>query len=141
MNNVKKQNGDFLIEALIGMVLLAIIGLGIVHTSSRATVVQRNMYLQEIAINSLRTALLQHRTGTIDVCNNPPTIKFPIAFGSNPTTDIPAEQQGCTTTSDVTFGSAGAPAVTVARPIVLSVLSNDLLGGRVVVGGSWDDGI
>ncbi len=41
--NLRLQKGDFLLESLIGMVLMAIIGLGVVFVTSRVTSSQKDI--------------------------------------------------------------------------------------------------
>ncbi|WP_205343137.1 hypothetical protein [Denitrificimonas caeni] len=53
-----KQRGDILIEALIGMLLLAIIGLGLVYTISRVSVSQKDMNVHNLVVSKLREKLL-----------------------------------------------------------------------------------
>ena len=52
-----KQRGDILIEALIGMLLLAIIGLGLVYIISRVSVSQKDMNLHNLVMSTLREKL------------------------------------------------------------------------------------
>lgn len=52
-----KQRGDILIEALIGMLLLAIIGLGLVYIISRVSVSQKDMNLHNLVVSTLREKL------------------------------------------------------------------------------------
>lgn len=124
------QRGDFLLEALIGMVLMAIISMGVVYVTSKASVSQRDMQVQEIAIKQLRTRL----QAGVNVCAANQTINLP--DGTTPAVTT----QGC---------AAGAPAVLTATiqgvavqvpsPVVMS--ANIGPAGcqtcNVVVGGSW----
>ena len=52
-----KQRGDILIEALIGMLLLAIIGLGLVYIISRVSVSQKDMNVHNLVVSKLRAEL------------------------------------------------------------------------------------
>lgn len=124
----QKQRGDFLIESLVGMVLMGIVGMGVVHIASRVSVNQQDMRLQEIAVNQVRAALMNHRTGLNNVCSpTPPVITLP----NNEATEV--EVHGCGTTIDASIGGNIVP--DVPRPLIVSVKSPSL--GQVVVGGTW----
>ena len=49
-----KQGGDALIEALIGIILLAVIGLGLTYALSKSVLVQRSTNAQGIVVNEMR---------------------------------------------------------------------------------------
>lgn len=52
-----KQRGDILLESLIGIVLMAIVGLGLVYSASRVAVSQKDMNQQNIVVSQMREAL------------------------------------------------------------------------------------
>lgn len=53
-----QQRGDILLEALLGVLLLGIIGLGIVHVTSRVSVSQKDMNVHNLVVSKLRSELL-----------------------------------------------------------------------------------
>lgn len=55
--------GDFLIEAMIGVLLMGIVGAGVTFVTSRVSVSQQNMAMQEIVIGELRGMLLANGAG------------------------------------------------------------------------------
>ena len=128
------QRGDFLIESLIGLVLMAIIGMGVVFVTSKMSVSQKDMRLQEIAVNQMRALLLNNGTGGIDICTVAPQVKLP----GIPDTDIDVDVIGCGETTPATV--AGVPIAEVPKPLFISVsLENDnpaFGGGEVIVGGN-----
>lgn len=130
-----KQRGDFLIESLIGLLLMAIIGMGVVFVTSRMSVSQKDMRMQEIAVNQMRALLLNNGTGGINLCATPPSVKLPGVADS----DIETEVIGCHPTNmtvdmiEVTVG--GVSIGQMPKPLFISVTS-DALGGEVIVGGS-----
>ena len=124
------QRGDFLVEAVIGLVLVSIVGQGMLFISSRTAASQASLRLQEIAVNQMRSALMQNRSGSIDICSTSPVIVLPNDVS------ITADVQGCDTTTSVVIN--GTSVSGVPKPISLSVTS-DALGGQVVVGGTWQD--
>lgn len=125
-----KQRGDLLIESLIGMVLMAIIGMGVVMVTSKMSVSQKDMRMQEIAVNQMRAYLMNHGNGAINVCSNPPlNVNLP-GIGT-----VPTQVQGCATPVAATVN--GVPiAGGVQQPLIMSV-THAQLGGQVVVGGTW----
>lgn len=125
---ISLQKGEILMESLIGMVLMAIIGVGVVHVTSKMSVSQKDMRMQEIAVNQLRALLLNNKSGAINICTTAPTVNLP---GINP---ITAQVQGCNETTTASVN--GVNVLNVPKPLVISV-THDQLGGQVVVGGSW----
>ena len=117
------QQGTSLIEALIAMILISLVGSGAIHLTNRATASHTDQQLLTMAITQMRAAL-----NTPNVCTTPPVIQLPNNVS------LTTQVQGCGTTS-VTIGVGGG-AINVQSPLTLSVTS-DLLGGQVVVGGTW----
>lgn len=64
-----KQRGDALLEALLGIVLMAVIGLGLAYASARATTSQRYLNTQNIAISGMREQLMT-ASSVADLCAN-----------------------------------------------------------------------
>lgn len=126
--SIKKQTGDYLIESLIGMVLMAIVGMGLVQVSSRASVAQKDMRYQEIAVNQMRALLIQNKMGAVDICANAQSISLPNGES------VAVQTQGCNETTTATIG--GTPIATIPKPISLRV-DSALLGGKIDVGGTW----
>lgn len=119
------QRGEALIESLIAMVLMAIIGMGEVYVSSKAMVAQRQMRLQEFAVNQMRAALVYPPA---DLC-----------LASAVTVTLPKESiasavRDCNSSMMVSFRGDTFEA---RRPAYMEATHDDGLGGTVVVGGSW----
>lgn len=132
--SMRNQRGDFLIESLIGLVLMAIIGMGVVFVTSKMSVAQKDMRLQEIAVNQMRALLLNNGTGGINICAVTPDVKLP----GIPDSDIEVEVIGCGETTPASIG--GVAIADVPKPLFISVsLTNNnpaFGGGEVIVGGS-----
>lgn len=127
--NYQNQRGDLLIESLIGMVLMAIIGMGVVFVTSKMSVSQKDMRIQEIVVNQLRAYLINNGTGTINLCAVEPAVNVP---GIQITSDhITVHGCGATITAMVD----GVAVANVPRPLVISV-NHPNLGGEIIVGGS-----
>lgn len=121
-NDKNKETGGSLIEVLIATALVGILLHGAATLVTRATSSNTDQQLLNIAITQLRSSLLRD-----DLCVTPPTIELP--GGVTLTADV----QGCSPTSVVIGGET---IDNVVQPIRLAV-DSDLLGGRVVVGGTW----
>lgn len=61
-----RQRGDALLEALIGIVLMAVVGLGLAYSTARAANSQRYLNTQNLAIAQLREKLQHVEPCTID---------------------------------------------------------------------------
>lgn len=138
MINAESQKGDFLLESLVGMVLMAIIGLGVVSVTAGVSHTQSDMNVQAIVINQMRLALVQNKFESVDICATPPTITLP-----NEET-VTVTMQGCSAGAGVTIDATispagGSPAIIagVPRPIVISA-SSSAFEGDIVVGGRWE---
>lgn len=57
--NIKQQAGDALLDALLAMVIAAIIGLGAVYASAKAAVAQQQTLFHQLATNALNARLQQ----------------------------------------------------------------------------------
>ena len=126
----RTQRGDLLIESLIGMVLMAIIGMGVVYVTGKMSTAQRDMHLQGIAITQLRALLASNGTGTINLCD---ATKEKIKLAG---VEVDADVQNCNANTTAVIGGSSGTTVTVPKPLIISV-EHSSLGGRVVVGGTW----
>jgi Tfp pilus assembly protein PilV len=62
MNSLHRQRGDFLIEAMIGILITAIVSLGMLAISSRVMLTQEEMVRQETIVAVLGDKLRSQRT-------------------------------------------------------------------------------
>ena len=60
INKRHSQRGDFLIESLIGVLLIGIVGVGIAHTASKVTTAQTMTQQQAQVITNLEGLSLIH---------------------------------------------------------------------------------
>lgn len=120
-----KQRGDFLIESMIGVLLMGIVGAGVTFVTSRVSVSQQQMAMQEIAVSKLRGMLLANGS-SISLCNGPST---PYVYLPN----SEALRVTVTCSSNVTATIAGVELADVKTPVVLTVHSPSL--GEIRVGG------
>lgn len=71
------QRGGILIESLIGMLVLALIGGGIMHATARMTNAQRDMAINHLAVDQMRTMLMSRSSGGTDLCTGEHSISLP----------------------------------------------------------------
>ena len=138
----KKQQGTSIIEAVIALILVAIISSGAVFLSARASDAQGSIRVQEIAITQLRSALINNGNGGVDICSVAPTIRLPNNVTLTGPDDV--QVQGCGGTIIATIEGVS---VTVPEPLRISLCppsatpssacDGELLGGQIVVGGAW----
>ncbi|GHD67509.1 hypothetical protein [Jeongeupia chitinilytica] len=123
-----RQGGEALLEALIGILLMAAIGLGLTYAASRAAVGQRLTNTQNMAVSDIREKLAT--TGVDALCGTSPSI----AVGSNA---LPSTVN-CSKAA-VTVSAPGVSSVTLSANSVLTgvsvsidsgTASQELLGGN-----------
>lgn len=98
---VRAQRGDALLEALIGILLMAVIGLGLSYAVARVLNSQRYTTTQNIAIMQMRNLLATNNniqtfctsTENVDVTLNPQavtptTVTLPATINCSPTSSI-----------------------------------------------------
>lgn len=122
------QRGDFLIESLIGLVLAAIIGLGVIHVTSRVSISQKDMRMQEIAINQMRAALIRNGMGALDLCADGLEIILPNEE------EVEVELHGCDDTATATIFGKDVPGI--RKPIFVSAKAESF--DQIMVGGTWE---
>ena len=102
------QRGDMLIESMIGLLLLAIAGMGVVELTAKSTVAQREGKVQDQVINELRSMII-NRANVGTLCDG-----LPINTDyDNRTVDV---EQCALTTASVN----GVAITDVHAPIILS---------------------
>ncbi|WP_248796088.1 hypothetical protein [Pseudomonas sp. MWU13-2105] len=129
----KGQRGDVLLESLIGILLMAIVGLGITYAASRAAVSQRDMKLENIVVAQMRSLLEQYGA---QLCTNN-AANTALLVVSIPTQTTPLTITAtCTSAPTVTVGSSTLSGGTPQSSVVLTTGSADsgTLGGIIRVG-------
>ena len=106
----RAQRGDALLEALVGILLLALLGLGLSHAAARMLAAQRYAAAHGIVVAQMRNAL--ETQGIAPLCSNPHTFSITPAGGSAVSVELPAAH--CEK-HDVAI-STGEPALSVTLP-------------------------
>lgn len=65
-----RQRGDALLEALVAIVLAAVVGLGLAYAATRIAHGQRFMSTQNLAVHDMREGLLQKGFVLSDLCDD-----------------------------------------------------------------------
>lgn len=124
----RKQRGDLLLESLIGMVLMAIIGMGVVFVTSKVSTSQQDMRIHEIIVNKLRADLIKNGTNGFDICSA--NLDFTLPTGQS--VDVSAQGCGAPTTATINTVVVND----VPKPIFLmATYDTDV---EIVVGGTWE---
>ena len=114
----KMQRGDALLEALIGMLLLAVLGLGLAYAAGRAMNAQRYAAAHGIVLSEMRFAM--EKTGIKTLCAGSGfAINPALADGSHPINlTIPAptnctpETIAVSVKNDASFPTSNVPIIT-----------------------------
>lgn len=119
------QTGDMLIEALIGLVLMAIVAVGVTTITSKVEKGKREMSVQDLAVSQLQELLVKNGNGSINLCDSTPeTISLPDET-------ISVDVTGCASVAATINGVAFTD---LKQPIVLSATSGKY-NAKYTVGG------
>ncbi|MGA8135940.1 MULTISPECIES: hypothetical protein [Pseudomonas] len=126
----KPQRGDILIEALVGILLMAIIGLGITYIASRAAVSQRDMKLENIVVSQMRSLLEQN--GALLCTTNAALLVVSLPTQTTPQPIVAT----CTSPPAVTVGTSVLTGGAPQSSVVLTTRTQDsgIFGGIIRVG-------
>lgn len=132
----RKQFGGMMIESLIGLLLLGIIGGGIMHTTARMANTQRDLAVNNIAINQMRSMLMTRTSAGADICTSVPKVNLPgssSGTGGSGSTGVDVKVNGCASANmkitGVTIGGTtlGEQTVSAMQPLVLETGTGDSL--------------
>lgn len=70
----RRQRGDIMLEALLGVLITSVIGAGLAHVAGRVLSSQRDAKVENMVVEQLRSQL--HADG-IALCNRNVTVKLP----------------------------------------------------------------
>ncbi|WP_374417109.1 type IV pilus modification PilV family protein [Ectopseudomonas oleovorans] len=118
----RSQRGDTLIEALIGMLLMVIVGLGMSHAAARATVSQRDMNVQQLIVSQMRNLIASRG---VDLCTGSLS---PITVSGQ---EITLEADCPSIPLNTSLGLTALRRVTLATTNAASTFN---LGGEITVG-------
>lgn len=123
-SSIKQQQGGSLIEAMISMLLVAVLGLGVAYATSKSLVAQRYTTTQNLTVMHLRE-YLQTRDADDKT--------FSIAGQNLSVTETPQPSSLTVTVDGIATSSKTLPQA--ATGISLSVSNDDLFGsnGTIVV--------
>ena len=113
----RAQRGDALLEALVGILLLALLGLGLSHAAARMLAAQRYAAAHGIVVAQMRNVL--ETKGIAHLCSNPHTFSIIPRTGSTPPPDgsaISVELPAAHCEKHDVAISTGEPALSVTLP-------------------------
>ena len=114
----RAQRGDALLEALVGILLLALLGLGLSHAAARMLAAQRYAAAHGIVNAQMRNAL--ETQGIAHLCSNPHTVSITPAGGSAVSVELPAahcEKHDVAISTDEPALSVTLPQAAVTRMV------------------------
>ena len=114
----RAQRGDALLEALVGILLLAVLGLGLSHAAARMLAAQRYAAAHGIVDAQMRNAL--ETQGIAHLCSNPHTVSITPAGGSAVSVELPAahcEKHDVAISTDDAALSVTLPQAAVTRMV------------------------
>ena len=118
------QRGDVLLEALIGVLLTAIIGAGMMQVASRVAVGQRDAKVENLVVETLRSQL--HSEGLALCDKGTTTLSMPGELGDVTATVSCPDPVQVKLTMGEEAAVAFAPTVDAPREIILRVAATDL---------------
>ena len=130
----RAQRGDALLEALVGILLLALLGLGLSHAAARMLAAQRYAAAHGIVDAQMRNAL--ETQGIAHLCSNPHTFSFTPVGGSAVSVELPAahcEKHDVAISTDDAALSVTLPQAAVTR-MVFSTQDTDTDSARELLG-------
>lgn len=127
-----RQRGMGLVEALITLLLTAIIGMGMVYLMGRSAVAQKDMNVLGITVGEMRNQIMSGQ------CNDSSVYNSSLAVGSMMGVSVSAQCKSQNTVIQITSDDEGFTADSVSVPIPRISTKNDgasrgLFGGQVVM--------
>ena len=122
----RAQRGDALLEALVGILLLALLGLGLSHAAARMLAAQRYAAAHGIVVAQMRNAL--ETNGVQDLCSGAATATLPIVDRKTgepifSAIDLPAPECSRDTVTITPPAGSTLPATTVDSVVTRMTLS------------------
>ena len=113
----RRPRGDALLEALVGIAVAAVLGLGLSYAAGRMLHSQRYASTQGAAVNQMRAALAEQ--GLPGLCDGTQTARLTVAPAGSPGTTVALAPPPCTRDA-VTVGVAGSHALDVTSTGVVT---------------------
>ncbi|TBW58458.1 hypothetical protein EZI54_03490 [Marinobacter halodurans] len=128
----QRQQGIGLIEALVTLLLTAIIGLGMAYLMGRSAVAQKDMNVLGLTVGQMRNQIMSGR------CNGAGTVNSRLPVGTDTGITVSAQCNSQDTAIQITSDAEGFAADNVNVPIPQIATNNDdtsrdLFGGQVVM--------
>lgn len=114
----RQARGDALIEAMVGVLLMAIVGLGTTYAASRIAIAQKHQSVQNTAIMQMRAILRNTDSALLCDGTTVPTVRI---NNTDYTLSV-----SCPAAATVTVGTAS---ILAPRSVTLTLSNAGLLGG------------
>ncbi|WP_156312501.1 hypothetical protein [Marinagarivorans algicola] len=118
--SIQKQHGDFLIESLVGVLLIGIIGVGITQIAGKITRSQADLAQQDLILAQLKSLVINGDPNLI--CNN---AFMPVTYNPQGADNIQFDgsqacQQQSTKYKTITGMTIDGEAISAPAPVVVS---------------------
>ena len=128
------QGGMGLVEAMVTLVLTAIIGMGMVYLTGRSAVAQKDTNVLGIAVGQMRDRIFSGQCGSASATSAP----LSIGPAGGTAQSVSAQCESSSTTLQITSNNAAFTATNVSVPIPQISTNDDatsrrLFGGPVVM--------
>ena len=110
-----QQRGDVLLEALIGVLITAIIGAGMLHVSARIVNNQHDTAVDALVVNELRNVM---QLSGVDLCVNQAPLTEKKGLPSALETEISLEVETCATAQSENVEIGGVSFAGIMPPVV-----------------------
>ena len=132
----RRQYGDMLLEALIGVVLLGLLGLGLTYAASRVLVEQRYANTQDSVLRLMRTTLETQGVAALCAAGS---VQLQVATGEQPvnvTPTVTCSNHAVTVLTPPGLPSIDAPINTVVTEMRFATPENDVQATQLLGEGS-----
>lgn len=132
----RRQRGDMLLEALIGVLLLGLLGLGLTYAASRVLVQQRYANTQDVVLRQMRSTLETQGVAALCAAGSVP---LQVATGEQPVNLTPTV--ACSNHAVTVIAPPGLPAIdapinTVVTEMRFATPENDAQAAQLLGEGS-----
>jgi Tfp pilus assembly protein PilV len=126
-----RQRGDTLIEALVGVLLMSIVGIGMIHIATRVQQTQTDMHIQNYIVVQMRNLL--HVYGTTLCPGNSANSKA-IVFSPIDGSPFPLDVQCSTTAGSISLAGRSVAASPQTVMLQTRAMDQEVFGLPIQVG-------
>lgn len=125
-SRMSRQRGDVLLEALVGVLITAIVGAGMAHVASRISIAQHDAKLEALAVSHMRDLLQSKGVGLCTLPESERQLVLPNDTVVTPSVECQAVPADVTLTMGAALVASTVQPDKVPREVILSVAATDL---------------